>query len=386
MTRYRLLALTFLAGMTLACTVSKDQAPRPARKGAGTASQESAPPKPLPAPPAAVTSQPEIPPPADLSPEELRDIGVFRRSSASVVFITSIAMQRDFFSLDVTQIPRGTGSGFVWDKDGHIVTNYHVIQEGDRFSITLADHSEWEAKVVGSAPEKDLAVLQIKAPASRLSPIAVGSSRDLLVGQRVLAVGNPFGLDHTLTVGVVSALGRELRVEGNRTIRDVIQTDAAINPGNSGGPLLDSRGRLIGVNAQILSPSGTSAGIGFAIPVDTVKRLVPQLIAHGRTVLPGIGVSLLHDTYARQYQLQGAVVVEVSEGSPAARAGLIGFRRTNRGLVPGDQIIAVDGQPVAGGDDLAYAFENAGVGRTVRLTVVRGDQKRVVPVTLVDLR
>lgn len=386
MTHYRFLALTLLAGLALACTVSKEPASRPAREGAGTATQESPQPQSLPAPPAVVANQPEIPPPADLSPEELRDIGVFRRASSSVVFITSIAMQRDFFSLDVTQIPRGTGSGFVWDKEGHIVTNFHVIQEGDRFSITLADHSEWEAKVVGFAPEKDLAVLQIKAPANRLFPIAVGSSRDLQVGQRVLAVGNPFGLDHTLTVGVVSALGRELPAEGNRTIRDVIQTDAAINPGNSGGPLLDSRGRLIGVNAQIKSPTGVSAGIGFAIPVDTVKRLVPQLIAHGRTVLPGIGVSLLHDSYARQYQLKGAVIVEVTGGSPAARAGLVGFRRSNRGLVPGDQIIAVDGQAVEGGDDLAYAFENAGVGKTVRLTVLRGEEKRTVPVTLVDIR
>src|SRR5882672_2389289 len=195
--------------------------------------------------------------PEGLGPEELRNIGIFRAASASVVNITSIALRRDFFSLDVMQIPQGTGSGFVWDREGHIVTNFHVIQEGNAFTVTLADQSTYDAEVTGYAEDKDLAVLRIKAPPEKLAPLALGRSHDLVVGQTVLAVGNPFGLDHSLTVGVVSALGRELEAPSGRTIHDVIQTDAAINPGNSGGPLLDSRGRLIGVNSAIYSPSGT---------------------------------------------------------------------------------------------------------------------------------
>jgi S1-C subfamily serine protease len=212
--------------------------------------------------------------PDGLTPDEKRTIEVFRRARPSVVFITSLSVRRDFFTLDIQQIPQGTGSGFVWDRDGHIITNFHVIGDGDAFSVTLADQSEWEARVIGAAPDKDLAVLKIKAPRERLVPLTPGTSRTLLVGQRVFAVGNPFGLDHSLTTGVVSALGRELRSPSGRRIRDAIQTDAAINPGNSGGPLLDSSGRLIGVSTAIFSPSGASAGIGFAVPVDTVTRLV----------------------------------------------------------------------------------------------------------------
>jgi S1-C subfamily serine protease len=322
----------------------------------------------------------------DLTAEEKRDIEVFRRTRASVVFVTSIALRRDVFTLDIQQIPQGTGSGFVWDQDGHIVTNFHVIQEGDAFAVTLADQSEWEAKVVGAAPDKDLAVLRIKAPRERLAPITRGTSRDLLVGQRVLAVGNPFGLDQSLTVGVVSALGRELRSPSGRRIRDVIQTDAAINPGNSGGPLLDSRGRLIGVNAAIFSPTGASAGIGFAVPVDAVTRLVPQLIAKGKLAQPGIGVSLIPEWYKAQLGFEGVAIAEVMPGGPAARAGLQGVQVTRtRRVILGDRIVAVDGKPVRTEDDLRDAFELAGVGATVTLTVTRDGGRRQVPVQLVQI-
>ena len=343
-----------------------------------------------PPPPATTPTTPVVAPPSSasdgLSPEERRDIEVFRQARPSVVFIASLALRRGLFSFDVQQIPQGAGSGFVWDKEGHIVTNFHVVQEGQAFAVALADQSELEAKVVGVAPEKDLAVLRVKAPADKLVPLARGSSRNLLVGQRVLAVGNPFGLDHSLTVGVVSALGRELRSPNNRRIRDVIQTDAAINPGNSGGPLLDSSGRLIGVNSAIYSPSGAFAGIGFAVPVDTVSRLIPQLIAGGRAVQAGIGVTLIPESYNTQLGIEGVALAEVRPNSPAARAGLQGVQVTRaRRIILGDRIVAVDGKPVASEDDLRDLFEAAGVGKTVALTVARDGKQRSVQVELVQL-
>ncbi|MFN7971079.1 MAG: trypsin-like peptidase domain-containing protein [Acidobacteriota bacterium] len=328
--------------------------------------------------------------PSDLSPEETRDIGVFRRASGSVVYITRSEMvRRGYF--EVAEMPTGTGSGFVWDRDGHIVTNYHVVQEGrsqrgPSFSVTLSDKSTWDARVIGIAPEKDLAVLKIDAPPDKLTPLATGSSADLVVGQRVLAVGNPFGLDHTLTVGVVSALGREIQSPTGRTIHDVVQTDAAINPGNSGGPLLDSRGRLIGINSMIYSPSGASSGVGFAIPVDTVKRLVPQLIKNGRATQVGIGVSLLNDGLVQQWGIQGAVIYEVATGMPAEQAGLEGVTEGRGGRITlGDRIVAVDGKPVRTANDLADAFEAKGAGAPVSLTIQRHNERREVNLKLVTL-
>jgi S1-C subfamily serine protease len=335
--------------------------------------------------PGAPTSS--VPIPEALSGEEKRDIEVFRRAQPSVVYITSLALRRSLFSFDVQQIPQGTGSGFVWDRRGHIVTNFHVIQEGDAFAVTLSDQSEWEAKVAGAAPAKDVAVLKINAPADRLVPLTLGASRGLLVGQRVLAVGNPFGLDHSLTVGVVSALGRELQSPSGRRIRDVIQTDAAINPGNSGGPLLDSAGRLIGVNTAIFSPSGASAGIGFAVPVDTVSRLVPQLIERGRAVEAGIGATFIPESYNVQLGIRGVALAEVTSNGPAARAGLTGVQITRaRRLVLGDRILAVDGKAVRSEDDVRDVFEAAGIGATVTLTVSRGEGKRDVKVQLVQVQ
>jgi S1-C subfamily serine protease len=272
----------------------------------------------------------------------------------------------------------------VWDRNGHIVTNFHVIEGGNAFSVTLADQSTWDAKVIGQAPDKDLAVLRIDAPPEKLQPLSVGDSHDLMVGQTVLAVGNPFGLDHSLTVGVVSALGRELTAPNGRTIHDIIQTDAAINPGNSGGPLLDSRGRLVGVNSAIYSPSGASAGIGFAVPVDTVKRLIPQLITHGRPIQPGIGISPMSDSVARRLRLSGVIVYEVVSGSPADQAGVEGLAQDRAGrVVLGDRIVAVDGAAVTSTDDLMHRFEQAGVGARVRLRLNRNGKERELDLTLV---
>jgi S1-C subfamily serine protease len=321
--------------------------------------------------------------PEGLGEEERRGIEVFRRASASVVYITTTALRRDFF-FDIFQIPQGSGTGFFWDREGHIVTNFHVVEGANRFSVTLADRSDWDAELVGVAPEKDLAVLKIDAPVERLAPLTVGRSTELMVGQKVLAVGNPFGLDQTLTVGVVSALGRELRSPAGRVIRDVIQTDAAINPGNSGGPLLDSSGRLVGVNTAIYSPSGASAGIGFAIPVDTVGRLVPQLIQFGRPIEPGIrGLQWLSDRQAAYFGLGNVVVRGVVAGSTADRVGLQGIGVNRRGrYVLGDMILAVDGRPVESVDGMRDIFESVGVGGTVTLTVERDGRTREVNVEL----
>jgi len=317
-----------------------------------------------------------------LAPLEQTTIDIFSRISPSVVYITSIELRRNLFSLNVYEIPKGTGSGFVWDKKGRIVTNFHVISDANRIMVTLADHSTWKGVLVGAAPDRDLAVLQISAPAERLHPIPIGSSADLQVGQMVFAIGNPFGLDQTLTTGVVSALGREITSITGRVIHDVIQTDAAINPGNSGGPLLDSSGRLIGVNTAIYSPSGASSGIGFAVPVDTVNRVVPQLIRHGRLLRPGLGISVAPDRIGRRLGLEGVLVMRVEEGSTAAAAGLRGTRETSGGLVLGDVILAVDGRPVRRTADLLDILSGYDIGQEVVLTVDRGGRRLDLRVVL----
>ncbi len=338
------------------------------------------------APPAAA----QQPLPADLTSEERRDIDVFRQASPSTVYVSQVALRRGLFSLDVSRLERGSGTGFIWDRNGHIVTNFHVVQTANprstEYRVTLWDQSEWEAELAGTAPGKDLAILKITAPRDRLQPLRLGTSNNLAVGQKVLALGNPFGLDQTLTTGVVSALGRDLQSPDGRTIRDVIQTDAAINPGNSGGPLLDSSGRLIGVNTAIISPSGGYAGIGFAIPVDTVKRLIPQLIRCGEPIRPGIGVTVLSDYAARRYGFEGVVITEVIDDTPAKRAGLEPARVDRRGNVTGDIIIGVDGTRVRSLPELQDAFEEAGgVGARVTLTVSRGERQRRVEVELVEI-
>ncbi len=326
----------------------------------------------------------EVTPRGPLLADEQSTIELFRRVSPSVVHITTLAAQRDLFSLNVQQVPRGTGTGFVWDRQGHIVTNYHVIQGANAARVTMADQTSFDADLVGSFPDRDLAVLKIAAPADKLPPIPLGTSRDLLVGQRVLAIGNPFGLDQTLTLGVVSALNREIESFNSRTIRGVVQTDAAINPGNSGGPLLDSAGRLIGVNTQIASPSGASAGIGFAIPVDEVNRVVPRLIRDGRIVRPALGVTSGPPSLNRTLQLpEGVAVLQLAPNGAAARAGLLPFRRgRDGGVMGGDVITSLDGQPVKDLDDVLNLLEQRQPGDAVTLGVWRAGQTRQVRATL----
>jgi S1-C subfamily serine protease len=325
----------------------------------------------------------EVTPRGALRSEERATIELFRAASPAVVFITSIALRRDAFRFNLLEIPRGSGSGFVWDDRGHVVTNFHVIQGASAAKVTLADQSTWEAELVGVAPEKDLAVLRIDAPVARLRPIPVGTSHDLLVGQTVLAIGNPFGLDQTLTTGVISALGREIESAARIPIRDVIQTDAAINPGNSGGPLLDSAGRLIGVNTAIYSPSGAYAGIGFAIPADTVNWVVSDLIAHGKVMRPTLGVELASTELARRLGIDGVLVLDVVPGGGAARAGLRPTRRDAVGrIVLGDVIVAVDGERVRSSNDLVLALEQRKVGDAVTVTVQRDRHKQDIRVTL----
>ena len=319
----------------------------------------------------------------ELSADEKGTIDLFRQASPSVVNITTVTVARDFFTLNLLEIPEGTGSGFIWDPSGHIVTNFHVIQNADAAQVTLADHSTWEAKRVGVAPDKDLAVLRIDAPKNRLRPIPLGTSKDLQVGQKVFAIGNPFGLDQTLTTGIISAVGREIESVTRRPIQGVIQTDAAINPGNSGGPLLDSGGLLIGVNTAIFSPSGASAGIGFAIPVDTVSRVIPELIRYGKIVRPGLGVQVAEDRLARELGVPGVLVVEVRRNSAGAKAGLRPTRRDQLGRVMlGDVIVKIDGKKVDSTNGLFLILENYKVGDTVALTVLRNGNHEQLKVTL----
>jgi S1-C subfamily serine protease len=326
--------------------------------------------------------------PGHLLEPERHTVSLFRDASPGVAFITTLSTRTDYFTRRVLEIPTGTGSGFVWDEEGHVVTNAHVVQSRGRVPPTvrvkLADQSEWDARVMGFAPEKDLAVLKIDAPAERLHPIPIGSSRDLMVGQSVYAIGNPFGLDQTLTTGVISALGREIRALGDeRTIRDVVQTDAAINPGNSGGPLLDSSGRLIGVNTQIYSPSGGSAGIGFAIPVDTVNWVVPDLIAYGGIDRPTLGLVDYDDRVLRRNGLEGVLILDVAPGTGAAAAGL---RPTRRGpgntFTLGDIIVGLGDQMVANHDDLMRALEGYETGDRVPLKILRDGKELRLEVEL----
>lgn len=326
---------------------------------------------------AAAATPRAVTPRGPLGEDEKANVTLFKSASPSVVNITTLEYARDSFSLNVMQIPRGKGSGFVWDEQGRIITNFHVIQGANAATITLHDQSTWKAHLVGASPDHDLAVLQIDAPQDKLRAIAIGTSRDLVVGQRVYAIGNPFGLDQTLTTGIISALNREIESVTQRKIHGVIQTDAAINPGNSGGPLLDSSGRLIGVNTTIYSLSGASAGIGFAIPVDEVNRIVPRLIRDGKFERPVLGAQ-----YAQVQRLpelglnKGVAVLDVAPGGPAGVAGLKPFARDVFGnIVIGDVIVAIDNRPVDNTDDLLEALEAHQPGDTVSLTVLRGKKQ-----------
>jgi S1-C subfamily serine protease len=382
--------LLFLAGVVAGAVWSPRAAPEalPGRAALEARTTEAATTGEAPSPGAARVTAPSpqtVPDVArhGLSNEERETIELFREASPAVVYITSMVVRRDMFTLNVLEIPQGTGSGFLWDDQGHVVTNYHVIRGADAAQVTLADNSTWEAKLIGTAPEKDLAVLRIEAPREHLHPIQVGNSGDLLVGQKVLAIGNPFGLDQTLTTGIISALGREIESVTRIPIRDVIQTDAAINPGNSGGPLLDSAGRLIGVNTAIYSPSGAYAGIGFAIPVDTVKWVVPDLITHGRVVRATLGVHLAALQVGQRLGIEGALVLDVVPGSGAERAGIKPTRRDTRDrAVLGDVIVAIDGEAVKDNNDLILLLETKKPGDHVQVELMRDGRREAVTVTL----
>ncbi len=318
-----------------------------------------------------------------LTNSEQATIDLFEKSAPSVCYITTLNQQRDFWSRDITEIPSGSGSGFIWDKEGHIITNFHVIQNGEKLKVTLSDRTNWDAEVVGIEPNKDLAVLRIKAPSEKLRPIPVGMSSSLKVGQTVYAIGNPFGLDQTLTTGVISALGREITSIGGRPIRDVIQTDAAINPGNSGGPLLDSSGRLIGVNTMIYSPSGASAGIGFSIPSDEVNWVVSDLIKFGEVKRPKIGVELLAPQYAQNWGIEGAMIIRIEAGSGAERAGLKALEQNSNGdIIFGDIITEVNGKKVSDNNDLYLVLEKLKAGDKIKLKYLRNQSERNTEVTL----
>jgi S1-C subfamily serine protease len=335
-------------------------------------------------------------PPASVISLEAEIIEVYDYIGRSVVNITNRSYGYDFFFRPIPQ--EGTGSGFVYDTEGHIVTNYHVIEGADELFVTLADETTVPATVAGADPSNDLAVLRIETPAEPLRPVPLGESDTLQVGQFVIAIGNPFGLERTLTVGVVSALGRVIESPDDRFIGEIIQTDAAINPGNSGGPLLDLSGRLIGVNTAIFSPSQASAGIGFAVPVSTVRRVVPELIARGYFPHPWLGASMWTLTPERAQILreagmnvpadEGLLMVEITPGGPADRAGLRGGQQQVRLgryilLVGGDILTAIDGEPIGSDRDLVlYLDTHTRVGQTIQVSIWRDGEQRAVPLTL----
>ncbi|SNR75357.1 DegP2 peptidase. Serine peptidase. MEROPS family S01B [Humidesulfovibrio mexicanus] len=315
----------------------------------------------------------------DLAADEKSTIDLFEHSKDAVVFITTTQRVVEFWSRNAFTIPRGAGSGFLWDEKGHVVTNYHVIAGAAEARVRLSDGKEHVAALVGASPMHDLAVLRIDAKSER-APLPVGSSADLKVGQKVFAIGNPFGLDWTLTTGIVSALDRSLKGDDGAVIEHLIQTDAAINPGNSGGPLLDSAGRLIGVNTAIYSPSGASAGVGFAVPVDTVNRVVPQLIAKGRYLRPALGIEVdqrVNEYAAAHMDVKGVLVLRVRPGSGAQAAGLVAARVNPDGsFTPGDVITHVEGKAVESVQALLSRLDDFRPGDTVRLTLLR-DGKEV---------
>ena len=327
--------------------------------------------------------RPVTQPIGDLGAEEKANMEVFERVSPSVNYITNKRFRRDFFSLNVMEIPQGTGSGFLWDNNGHVVTNFHVIYEADQIEVKLQDGKSYDASIVGTDPDHDLAVLQINAVNLNIPPVMIGNSSDLRVGQKVLAIGNPFGLDSTLTTGIISALGRTIQSMTNRYIHDVIQTDAAINPGNSGGPLLDSFGRLIGINTAIISPSGTYSGVGFAVPVDTVNRVVTKLINYGKVGRPGFGISLIPEHIMSRLGMEGVGILEVYRGSSAEEAGLMAVRRLTDGRIEmGDIIIECDGSQVKKSSDLIRILDRHEVGDEVDIVIFRKGVKNPIRIAI----
>lgn len=325
-----------------------------------------------------------------ITEDEKNNIAVYEKVADGVVNITSIAVQMDFFfNVFPTQ---GSGSGSILDTKGHVLTNHHVVANAQKLEVTLADGSKWPARLIGSDPDNDLAVIKIDAPREKLKVIRMGDSNNLRIGQKVLAIGNPFGFERTLTTGVISSLGRTIRSEVGTLIEDVIQTDAAINPGNSGGPLLNSEGEIIGINSAIISPSGGNVGIGFAIPVNTAKGVIPELISKGYVTYPWIGATIqtLIPEVAKYLKLKierGALIAEVVRGGPADKAGLRGGnQRVQVGnmivVVGGDIVVKADDHDVKTSDELIRYIREKKPGDHLTLKVYRGDKFRDVKVTL----
>ena len=345
-----------------------------------------------PQPPAAATPLVPEPPPSARTQDESNTISVFEAAAPATVFVTQTQVVQDY-AMRTLEVPAGAGTGFIWDAEGHIVTNCHValadcarLRPARKLSVTLYDQKVYDATLVGADPLKDIAVLKIE-PTDKLVPIRrVPAGHELVVGQKTIAIGNPFGLDHTLTTGVISAMGREVKGIGGVTIREMVQTDAAINPGNSGGPLLDSRGQLIGMNTMIFSNSGSSAGIGFAVPHAVIERVVPQIITNGRPTRVGLGVSILEDGVARRLGVQGVVVERVAASSPAGKAGLRSATQTATGWQI-DVIVGVDGERVKIYDDLYKVVEAKAPGEKVTLSVLRlpGEEVLKIETELIEL-
>ncbi|MBC8263437.1 MAG: trypsin-like peptidase domain-containing protein [Anaerolineales bacterium] len=343
-----------------------------------------------------VTATP-LPPEMAIDVEEQRVISVYQRTSPAVVNITTQVLRHSFFYGLIPE--EGSGSGFVYDYDGHVITNYHVVADASEIVVSFGKDKELPAEIIGIDPLNDLAVLQVDDLPEDVEPIPLGDSDALQVGQRAIAIGNPFGqFERTLTVGVVSAVNRTVKTDEDLVLRGVIQTDASINRGNSGGPLLDSSGRLIGVNSALFSPTGASAGVGLAIPVNKLKQVVPELIQHGRYPHPWLGIEDLgYDLYPELAQAlelpvdRGLLIAQLYRNSPAVRAGLRGateevIYRRRRILVGGDILTAIDGAPLRNWDDLdAYLQEQTEVGQTVTLTIWRGDQEMIFEVKLGEM-
>lgn len=322
----------------------------------------------------------------DLAQDEQATIELFSQASPSVVFITTKQRVMNLWTRDILNVPRGTGSGFIWDELGHVVTNHHVIKGASEASVRLNDGRSYNAVLIGASPMHDLAVLRISVAFDRPPPVPIGTSGDLKVGQKTFAIGNPFGLDYSLTSGLVSALDRSLTENNGVTIEHLIQTDAAINPGNSGGPLLDSAGRLIGINTAIFSPSGAYAGIGFAVPVDTVNRVVPQLISQGQYLPPDLGITVdedLNQALSTQLGIKGVLILQVKPGSAAEAAGLQGTRLLPNGnLIPGDVVLAVNGQAISTPHQMLDVLDHYNIGDQVILRIWRSGNQLDVPVVL----
>jgi S1-C subfamily serine protease len=338
----------------------------------------------LPRTPAVAAVTRPVVPREELGVSEKARIALFENTWRSVVNITTLTIRTDLFRRNVLEVPKGSGTGFIWDQQGHIVTNYHVIAGAQEARVTLADRRTLRAQLVGLSQRNDLAVLRVVGVPESMPALPLGSSHDLVVGQDVIAIGSPFGFDYTLSTGVISGLGREIEGAGGLPILNAIQTDAAINPGNSGGPLIDSQGRLIGINTMIASPSGASAGVGFAVPADTVARVVPELIAYGQEVRPVLGVEPADDALTARIGLPGVLVFRVAKGSPADRVGIVPTQvHPGTGeIMLGDIMTHIDGVPLRNATDYYLQLEKHQPGDTVSLAVVRNGEPRSLSVVL----